>query len=204
MAQQSVRAAAQSLRNVHSSAVRAAAAVDIDVVVLPPMFDIFDVPVRLRRTPSSAGEQPARPQSSPSRHAFTLTPTRSPTTSTSLPHPLVFDGPAGRRPVVRRHHDTGVAAYAPQHGSEPMVTIFDGPAHCGGRRQYAQSGLKSVRVVSRIVGSSILTRLKRRHQTVGHSTWPWAQRLRPWSPLPSHNHDQNVCHRRFYSLQEAY
>ncbi|KAF7375401.1 hypothetical protein MSAN_00427700 [Mycena sanguinolenta] len=75
MAQPTVRAATQSLRSVHSSAVRAAAAVDVDVVVLPPMFDIFDAPARLRRTGPNAApaEQPvraARPQSSLSSRAL--------------------------------------------------------------------------------------------------------------------------------------
>ncbi|KAJ6462601.1 hypothetical protein C8R45DRAFT_527856 [Mycena sanguinolenta] len=135
MAQQTVRTAAQSFRSVHSSAVRAAAAVDVPMaVLLPPMFDIFDVPVELRRTRSTSASKhaprAARPRPfSPSSH------TLNPRTQTSLPHPLVFEGPAGRRPVVRRHHETTVAAYAPQHGSEPVVTLFDGPAHSGGRKQ---------------------------------------------------------------------
>ncbi|KAF7367064.1 hypothetical protein MSAN_00965800 [Mycena sanguinolenta] len=146
MAQQTVRAAAQSLRGVHSSAVRAAAAVDVPISVeLSPMFDIFDVPVRLRRTRSGAEEHtaPAARPYSPGGRAL------NPMTPTSLPNPLVFEGPAGRRPVVRRRNETIVAAYAPQHGSEPVVTVFDGPARSGGRRQrplgsvQAQSGGES-------------------------------------------------------------
>ncbi|KAJ7246113.1 hypothetical protein B0H12DRAFT_1126817 [Mycena haematopus] len=121
------------------------------------MFDIFDVPVRLRR--SGAPEQPARATRSHATSSLSGC-ALNPMGPTSLPNPLVFEGPAGRRPVVRRH-DLTVSAYAPQHGSEPLITVFDGPAHSGGRtrspRASAQLGRKSVRVLV-ATGPTLLTR----------------------------------------------
>jgi hypothetical protein len=147
MSQHTVRAASQSLRSIHSSAaVRAAVAAD-GSVTLPPMFDIFDVPVRLRKSAAPAPEQSRRHATpSPSLSGRALNPMATPT---SLPHPLVFEGPAGRRPVMRRHHEIPqhrVSAYAPQRGSEPVITIFDGPAHSGGRTQRPHMGGQTVRI----------------------------------------------------------
>ncbi|KAF8164651.1 hypothetical protein K438DRAFT_1984574 [Mycena galopus ATCC 62051] len=140
MSQQTVRMTAKSLRNVHSSSPARAAMADVPVT-LPPIFDIFDVPVRLRK--DSRVSEPARqshPRETSSLSGRALNPRPTPT---SLPKPLVFDGPAGRRPVVRQHHERA-SSYVPRHGAEPVITMFDGPARSGGRTQRPEtSGRKS-------------------------------------------------------------
>ncbi|KAF7328191.1 hypothetical protein MVEN_02576800 [Mycena venus] len=142
MSQQTVRIAAQSFRNVHSSSAVRATMADVPVT-LPPIFDIFDVPVRLRKTsPASEPARQPRPRETSSLSGRALNPMPTPT---SLPNPLVFEGPAGRRPVARQHHERASASsYAPRHGAEPVITIFDGPARSGGRTQRPQTlGSKS-------------------------------------------------------------
>ncbi|KAJ6545496.1 hypothetical protein B0H19DRAFT_1167837 [Mycena capillaripes] len=156
MSQHTVRVASQSLRNVHSSSATRAAAAEVPLT-FPPTLDIFDVPVRLRqqsgvRAPALEQARQARP--SHGQAAASLSPrSLNPRTPTSLPNPLVFEGPAGRRPVMGNHDEFmehRASSYAPRQGSEPVVTIFDGPAHSGGRSQrplmYARNGGRSVRL----------------------------------------------------------
>lgn len=153
MTQHTVRAAAHSSRSMHSSsAARAAAA---DVRFAPPILDIFDVPVRLRHSgaPAPRPEQ-AKPPQGASSFALSGRALNPWPTPTSLPNPLVFEGPAGRRPVMRQHHELPqhrASSFAPRRGqsqgSEPAITMFDGPAHSGGRSMaYAQTGAEMVSV----------------------------------------------------------
>ncbi|KAJ7090995.1 hypothetical protein C8R44DRAFT_990595 [Mycena epipterygia] len=131
-----VRAAAHSMRNVHSSsAARATAVMDTPPLTIPPIFDIFDVPVTLRASRTFTLEHAKKPRA-PSSASTSSSSQHSPLMPTSLPNPLVFEGPAGRRPVVRTHHELTQqrsVSYAPQ-GVAPVVTMFDGPAHSGGRQ----------------------------------------------------------------------
>ncbi|KAF8209687.1 hypothetical protein K438DRAFT_1959932 [Mycena galopus ATCC 62051] len=125
MAQQSGRSAAQSLCRVHSSSVSRA---DVyTAVTLPPMFDIFDVPPRLARK-AALPSQHQMQQSTSSLSRCTPTPA-----ITSLPSPVVFEGPARRRAVLRHHEAVSLYAYAPRYGSAPVITMFDERAHSGGR-----------------------------------------------------------------------
>ncbi|KAJ7629057.1 hypothetical protein FB45DRAFT_919899 [Roridomyces roridus] len=133
---QPARVGAQhALRNtmaIHSSSATRAAALaipplpiplSIPAVTLPPMLDIFDVPHRLvRRRETKLTMTPAPP-----RNVTASSPAAS--VVTSLPTPLVFEGPAGRRPIRRSHHE--LASFA----GSGVVTMFDGPAHSGGRRE---------------------------------------------------------------------
>ncbi|KAJ7613629.1 hypothetical protein DFH06DRAFT_1484628 [Mycena polygramma] len=132
---------ARALRTVHSSSVARAAAMEA-TFGMSPTVDIFDAPVRLRQV--SASQRPVPPLS-----PHTMKP-RAPTQPrTSLPNPLVFAGPAGRRPVPGTHHDHELALlHSPRHadgGSKPVVTMFDGPAHSGGRPLSTASGSSSSR-----------------------------------------------------------
>ncbi|KAJ7776014.1 hypothetical protein DFH07DRAFT_73793 [Mycena maculata] len=128
-----VRAATHSLRSVHSSSTTRAASAIETPLALAPIVDIFDASARLcdshtRRphasSPSTSGRNSLNP---------------IPTMHTSLPNPLVFEGPSGRRPVVRSHHELS-QQWGPPFGSRkgsdagaaPAVTMFDGPAHSGG------------------------------------------------------------------------
>ncbi|KAJ6460029.1 hypothetical protein C8R47DRAFT_1161405 [Mycena vitilis] len=132
---------ARALRTVHSSSVARAAAMESSFGMSSPTVDIFDAPVRLRQTPAS--QRPAKPLSPLSMQPRTPTERR-----TSLPDPLVFAGPAGRRPVLGTHHDLELAlSHSPRHAdaSKLVVTMFDGPAYSGGRPRATLSGSSSSR-----------------------------------------------------------
>ncbi|KAK7002439.1 hypothetical protein R3P38DRAFT_3215596 [Favolaschia claudopus] len=123
MSQRIVHAAAQSLRNVHTSNPTQAAVAGIQTS--PAFADIFNVPSRLRR---SGG---IRANAASGQHCeFHV----SPRSRTDLQVPLVYDGPAGRRPVLGRTKLV-ISSYVPQNGSAPVITVFDGRAHAGGRVQ---------------------------------------------------------------------
>ncbi|KAJ7246114.1 hypothetical protein B0H12DRAFT_1126818 [Mycena haematopus] len=134
MSQNSVRAAALALRNVHSSAARTATAGPFP----HPPFN----------PPPSYTPQPDK--LTPLRPAAVSASTPPPT---SLPNPLVFEGPSGRRPVVRNHHELMQQRPVLRAGSDPVVTIFEGPTHSGRqwRRPVSKSDAKSVRGV-RMIG----------------------------------------------------
>ncbi|KAJ7675542.1 hypothetical protein B0H17DRAFT_1334576 [Mycena rosella] len=119
------QAARATLRTVHSSPATRAATVPDAPLNLPPIFDIFDVPVGLRASGAFAREH-AKPRTSSS-----CSPSLSRPMPPRAPQTLVFEGPACRRPVVRSPHDLPPPTYAPSH----VVTMFDGPAHSGGRFQ---------------------------------------------------------------------
>ncbi|KAJ6535674.1 hypothetical protein B0H19DRAFT_1183962 [Mycena capillaripes] len=116
MSHQTLRAAAQSLRNIPSAAVRTAA--DI-----PSTLPMLNISAGLRPRLDHAA-RPPQPQSSGR--------ILNPTPPTSLPKPLVFEGPSGQRPVVRNHHDSMPHRTASSAGAEPVVTIFEGPTYSGG------------------------------------------------------------------------
>ncbi|KAK6978218.1 hypothetical protein R3P38DRAFT_3120011 [Favolaschia claudopus] len=64
---------------------------------------------------------------------------RATNSTLSLPPPLLFDGPSGRRPVLMSALESHLAPYTPRSGRErgeasrPVITLFDGPAYSGGR-----------------------------------------------------------------------
>ncbi|KAJ6471076.1 hypothetical protein C8R47DRAFT_1222302 [Mycena vitilis] len=131
---------ARALRTVHSSSVARAAAMEASFA-MSPTLDIFDAPVRLRQT--SASQRPAQPLSPHTMKPRAPTPPR-----TSLPNPLVFAGPAGRRPVLGTHHDLELAlSHSPRHADspKPVITMFDGPAYSGGRPMSTAAGSSSSR-----------------------------------------------------------
>ncbi|KAJ6496073.1 hypothetical protein C8R45DRAFT_926597 [Mycena sanguinolenta] len=136
MSQNSVRAAALALRNVHSTTARTS-------TVIPSTLSPFDVPIAPRQSQAPQPDLLTRPLQPAAASAPTPPPT-SPLTA------LVFEGPSGRRPVVRNYHELmsprTAAAYP---GSQPVVTIFEGPTHSSPqwRRPVSQSEAKSVRGV---------------------------------------------------------
>ncbi|KAK6981128.1 hypothetical protein R3P38DRAFT_456251 [Favolaschia claudopus] len=72
----------------------------------------------------------------PPPNSISISTSRS-TNSLSLPPPLLFDGPSGRRPVLMSALESPDATYTPRSGrreaSRPVITLFDGPAYSGGR-----------------------------------------------------------------------
>ncbi|KAJ7210911.1 hypothetical protein GGX14DRAFT_565499 [Mycena pura] len=123
--------AAAAARALHASATRRAATLDV-----PPIFDIFNVPPRLALRAEHRTPRPHARAAAPRGPLHPRVPDRLPlphSLPTSLPDPLVFDGPARRRPVVRTHQELAqqeqrhpvAALYAP----DAVVTMFDGPAH---------------------------------------------------------------------------
>ncbi|KAJ7140618.1 hypothetical protein C8R44DRAFT_236571 [Mycena epipterygia] len=138
-----VRAAAHSLRSVHSSSSSRATAVEPPSLTIPPIFDIFDVPAGLHASGAFTLAHARRP--APRAPAASSVAHRPPT---SLPNPLVFEGPSGRSPVVRSHHELAQqqpVPYVARHGTEPVVTMFEGPAYSRRRVQHPLAGGKSVR-----------------------------------------------------------
>ncbi|KAL0945982.1 hypothetical protein HGRIS_012260 [Hohenbuehelia grisea] len=141
----------------HSSAPAAAmpvAALSEPEIVIPPIFDIFDVPERLGQSQAHLMGN-ATPSSSKSRSfqhpAPRKMPTSTPTNSlpASLPPPITFDGPARpRHPGLAPHvfaprapragaTRSSSSASGPHHAamwgadqedSEVLVQVFDGPA----------------------------------------------------------------------------
>ncbi|KAF7375402.1 hypothetical protein MSAN_00427800 [Mycena sanguinolenta] len=109
MSQNPVRAAALALRSVHSTAART-------VTIAPSTLPPFDAPGQSQAPQSN--QLPLQPAA-----ARPLTPP-----PTSLPTALVFEGPSGRRPVVRNYHELMSSRTATAYpGSE--LTIFEGPTY---------------------------------------------------------------------------
>ncbi|KAJ6462600.1 hypothetical protein C8R45DRAFT_940853 [Mycena sanguinolenta] len=133
MSQNSVRAAAIALRNVHSTAARTA-------TVVPSSLPPFDVALKQSDTSQSDLTRPLQPAS-----------TSAPTpTATSFPTALVFEGPSGRQPVVRNYHEL----MSPRTtGPGPIVTIFEGPTHSSPqwRRPVSQNDMKSASPESQLI-----------------------------------------------------
>ena len=148
---------AQPSRRVHSSSVNQATALsstaglhlqEQEEIILQPIFDIFDAPTRLAessqfiREKYRSGSRPAVPQA-PEMSVFGAHPSR--TLPTSLPDPIIFDGPArpknaawAFRSRLRQASIIAPATAAPTRltrpssrsfsSSEPYVEMFDGPA----------------------------------------------------------------------------
>ncbi|TFK75589.1 hypothetical protein BDN72DRAFT_446136 [Pluteus cervinus] len=121
-----------------------------ETITLPPIFDIFDVPAQLGESSRRLGLQREADIDDASRPLRGTSPSPfSPSVDslsfpTSLPPPIVFDGPAQpRNPALasrsrrrlrpttppnatttRQHHTPSV----PFSTSEPLVQLFDGPA----------------------------------------------------------------------------
>ncbi|KAJ6616706.1 hypothetical protein B0H10DRAFT_2434786 [Mycena sp. CBHHK59/15] len=141
-ASSAARVAAHSLRRIHASSAPRAAHVQVEELTIPPIFDIFDVPARLREPGTSTHKRP-QPPPRPTLSG----PSLAPRVPTSLPHPIIFDGPSRPRasPVARRthHRQSSVAQQqsvcAPLYGTEPTTTMFDGPARTAQRPRRPES-----------------------------------------------------------------
>ncbi|KAF8957515.1 hypothetical protein BDZ97DRAFT_1924534 [Flammula alnicola] len=140
---------AQGGRLVHSSSVNQAPALSSaslagdqpEEITLQPIFDIFDAPSRLSESSDFIRGTYTSP---PKRTVVSDGPPPSRPVPTSLPKPIIFDGPArpqnGVLAFQRRLRDAGLRAPSPttrsQHtppsrpfsSSEPSVQLFDGPA----------------------------------------------------------------------------
>ncbi|KAJ7291926.1 hypothetical protein C8J57DRAFT_951864, partial [Mycena rebaudengoi] len=100
-------------------------------LTIPPIFDIFDVPSRLRESSAFSVKQ-GKPRTPTTFSGRSFNPMRP----APLPAPIVFDGPARPRvrPVVlhNQHKQPTSSSHkgscAPILRSEPVLTMFDGPA----------------------------------------------------------------------------
>ncbi|KAF8153000.1 hypothetical protein B0H34DRAFT_800263 [Crassisporium funariophilum] len=156
----------QSSRHVHSSSINQATALSAaslgglepEEITIAPIFDIFDAPTRLAessqfiRDKYKTSSKVASDAPSSSSSVFVAPQPRP--LPTSLPAPIVFDGPArpknGALAFRSRMRQAGVVApsTARQHHtpparhfstSEPLVQVFEGPAKIT-RYQHHPSG----------------------------------------------------------------
>ncbi|KAF9045453.1 hypothetical protein BJ165DRAFT_1528321 [Panaeolus papilionaceus] len=145
---------AQPARMVHSSSVNQATALSSSTllqepqeITLQPIFDIFDAPTRLSESRQFIREKYAsssqRVEASQNQTSFFDGP-KARAAPTSLPAPVVFDGPArpqnptlafqsrlrqsGLAPSPSQRPRTSSTATRSFSSSEPLVQMFDGPA----------------------------------------------------------------------------
>jgi len=150
---------AQPSRRVHSSSVNQATALsstaglhlEVEEITLQPIFDIFDAPTRLAESSQFIREKyrsesrPATVPQAPEMSVFGAHPSRR--LPTSLPDPIIFDGPARPKNAAlafrSRLRQASIIAPATVSvastrvtrpssrsfsSSEPFVEMFDGPA----------------------------------------------------------------------------
>jgi hypothetical protein len=131
---------------VHQSAVARATA-EPQEFIIPPIFDIFDVPSRLGQSTQFIQSTKSRPRRSAdkdvSKNIDSSLPRPPPST---LPPPIIFDGPACPRnsPLLSikqrvdeapspkhasiRQSSTHSTPFLPHDASSALVEVFDGPA----------------------------------------------------------------------------
>jgi len=158
----SVRRSAQSARLVHSSSVNQATALtaghlsgqDVQEISLQPIFDIFDAPTRLAESGAFIREKYRSTRSTAQSTVAVASSTsvageasQMRSQPTSLPPPIVFDGPARPRNATlaaqsrlrqaglivapqpsSRQTSQAAASMRTFSSSEPLIQMFDGPA----------------------------------------------------------------------------
>lgn len=138
-------------------------AAEPEEITLAPIFDIFDVPSRLGESTETIRSNRRQPQDAESS-ATLYSPTLPRPPPTSLPAPIIFDGPARPRNLplafqrrveqalssvpastrqMRRHHTPSL----PSGSSEPSIEMFEGPARIT-RYSHRSSSQQGVRILT--------------------------------------------------------